>query len=160
MKIYVAPFLALASTGFARANADPAPPPLTFLLTANVTATEPINVGSVAGGTRIVYPIVGGTFEGPLLNGTLADVGADFSLVATNGAFGPDGISLFQTSDGANILFRDKGHQLGDYVYGSGSFETGSEKYAWLNTVVPITRAKVSTGDDGAAVSLEIFLVI
>jgi hypothetical protein len=151
--------LVLAATGFTKTNADPVPPQLTHLLTANVTAGPSISIGTEVAGTRVVYPITGGTFAGPLLNGTIAPVGADFSLTTPSNVFSPDGISIFQTSDGANILFRDNGYQSGEYVYGSGTFETGSEQYDWLNTVVAITSAIVSTGETSTGVALDIFLV-
>jgi hypothetical protein len=110
-------------------------------------------------GDRIAYPITGGTFTGPRLNGTFLGVGADFSIVRANNQFSPDGISILQTSDGANILFKDRGYQSGNYVYGSVTFETGAEKYAWLNSVVAVSRALVTTGDTSAGVTMNIFVV-
>ncbi len=51
------------------AAADPKPPAVTFLYTANLTIPAPVNVGSVPTGSRGVMSIVGGTFAGPKLSG-------------------------------------------------------------------------------------------
>jgi hypothetical protein len=136
-----------------------APLKSTLLLTANVTAGGPIVIGPGPAGDRIAYPLTGGTFWGPRLNGTVLPVGADFSILRADNQFSPDGISILQTSDGANILFKDTGYQSGEYVYGSVTFETGDKRYAWLNSVVAVSRALVDTGSSSAAVGMDIFVV-
>ncbi len=57
-----------------------------------------------------------------------------------------------QTADGANILVTAKGHVPFDYVV----FETGSDKYAWLNTVVAVGVGRQMDG----AVAMDVFQVI
>lgn len=47
----------------------PAAPGLTFLYSLNCTLAPPIPVGGGPHGTRLVIPIVGGTFSGPRLSG-------------------------------------------------------------------------------------------
>ena len=148
-----------AAIGVAFAE-DADPPRLTRLFTAKVTAGPGIELGTLPAGDRIAYPITGGTFTGPRgLNGTIAPVGADFSTETPEKLFSPEGVSILQTSDGANILFRDSGFQLGKYVYGSATFQTGAKNYTWLNTAVTVSRALVETGGTGAAVGLEVFQV-
>ncbi len=51
------------------ATADPKPPAVTFLYTANLTIPASVNVGSVPTGSRGVLSIAGGTFAGPKLSG-------------------------------------------------------------------------------------------
>lgn len=150
--------LAAAAGIITRANAEPAPPQLTYLLTAHVDAGETITVGPENGGTRVALPINGGTFSGPRgLNGTIAATGVDAGWYTADGKFYPDGVSVFQTSDGANIVWRDRGFQTGDStIYGSVTFSTGDERYAWLNTVVAISSA--SFGSSGT-VGVDIFMV-
>jgi hypothetical protein len=58
--------LTLAATALA---ADPAPPKLTYLYSANLTFAAPITIGSVPYGKRDVLTISGGTFSGPELSG-------------------------------------------------------------------------------------------
>ncbi|RYP42267.1 hypothetical protein DL767_000431 [Monosporascus sp. MG133] len=159
MKSPTSLLLVLAAAGFTKINADPVPPPLTHLLTASVTAGTTIVIGPEAGGTRVALPIAGGTFTGARLNGTLLPVGVDTGLVTADNKFYPDGTAILQTTDGANIIFRDKGYQTGLNIYGSATFETGSEKYAWLNTVVAVSSAVLSPDGSGAGIALDIFIV-
>jgi len=136
----------------------PTPPKLTHLLTAAVTAGGPIEIGAQSGGERIIYPITGGTFSGPKMNGTLLAVGADFSILRPGNKFSPDGIAVLRTSDGANILFKAQGYQSGEYVHCAITFETGYEKYAWLNSVIAISQALVAVGNT-TEVALNIYIV-
>ena len=157
MKYSIVLLLVLAAIG--SAQDDPTPLRLTHLFTAKVAASSGIPVGVLPEGNRTAYPITGGNFTGPRLNGTIAPVGADFSFITSDGLFSPDGISLLQTNDGANILFRDTGYQLGKYVYGAPTFKTGAKQYAWLNTAVTVSRALVSTGSSSTGVGLEVYQV-
>ena len=59
--------LTLAATALA---ADPAPPKLTYLYSANLTFAAPITIGSVPSGSRNLLTISGGTVKGPKINGT------------------------------------------------------------------------------------------
>jgi len=52
---------------------------------------------------------------------------------------------VLQTTDGANILVREVGHA----PFEAASFDTSSEKYAWLNTAVGVAK---STGIDGGVI--------
>lgn len=144
--------------GITELNADPAFPPLTYLLTAHVDAGDTITIGPEDGGTRVALPINGGTFSGPRLNGTILATGVDAGLYTSDNKFYPDGISVFQTSDGANILWRDRGYQTSDTIYGSVTFTTGSEKYSWLNTVVAISSATFGAGNS-STVAVDMFVV-
>jgi len=136
----------------------PPPPKLIHLLTAAVTASGPIDIGPQPGGSRIIYPVTGGTFSGPKMNGTVLPVGADFSILRPGNKFSPDGIAVLRTSDGANILFKAQGYQAGEYVHCAVTFETGYEKYAWLNSVIAISQALVAVGNT-TEVALNIYVV-
>ena len=160
MKSFLVPlYLSLSAAVVIAQNAGPAPLRSTHLFTANVTAAPGIVIGPLPQGNRVAYPLTGGTFTGPGLNGTILPVGADFSLTTPDNLFCPDGISILHTSDGANILWRAQGWPLGEYVYASAKFETGAEKYAWLNTAVAVSRALVSIGGSSAGVGLDMFQV-
>ena len=52
-------------------------PQLEFALQLRVTLDAPYSVGETQHGRRTVIPITGGTFEGPLLKGTIINGGAD-----------------------------------------------------------------------------------
>lgn len=64
--------------------------------------------------------------------GTVAAGGGDAALVDGNGSFNPDVVYVLQTHDGGNILVREKGHAPNLLLL----FETGSDEYDWLNSVV------------------------
>lgn len=61
-------FLALVGLGVGQTE-PPAAPGLTFLYSLNCTLGAPIPVGKGPHGTRLVIPIVGGSFSGPRLSG-------------------------------------------------------------------------------------------
>jgi hypothetical protein len=159
MKFPTSLLLLSAGAGLSKATTTPTPPPLTHILTANVTAGTTIVIGPEAGGTRVALPIAGGTFWGSRLNGTFLPVGVDAGLMTAQNYFYPDGVAVLQTSDGANIIFRDQGFQTGPgFIYGAVTFQTGAEKYAWLNKVVAVSSAMFGA-DDSSGIALDIFMV-
>lgn len=83
--------------------------------------------------------------------GTVAAGGGDAGLVDGNGSFNPDVVYVLQTKDGGNILVREKGHAPNLLLL----FETGSDKYDWLNSVVAYGQGVQSQG----GVSLNVWQV-
>ena len=57
-------------------------PELEFALQLKVTLGEAFGIDNTQHGRRTVIPITGGTFEGPLLKGTIINGGADYQLNA------------------------------------------------------------------------------
>ncbi|KAJ0114557.1 hypothetical protein J7T55_004801 [Diaporthe amygdali] len=142
--------LALSAVAIAGPR-QPSPPALTYLFTANITSGPTISLGSTPLGDRVFEPIIGGSFTGPKLSGTVASGGGDAGLVDANGAFNPDVVYVLQTSDGCNILVREKGHAPNLLLL----FETGSDKYDWLNSVVAYGKGSQSQ----SGVSLDVWQV-
>lgn len=64
--------LAIFSLAAAALAAEPAPPPLTYLYSVNLTFAAPVSIGEVPYGTRDLLTISGGTVSGPKINGTFA----------------------------------------------------------------------------------------
>jgi hypothetical protein len=58
---------------------------------------------------------------------------------------------VLQMADGANVLVTGKGHVPFEGVL----FETGSEKYAWMNSVVAVGKA----AQVGGGISMDVFQV-
>jgi len=129
--------LASAVTALA-GGAPPTAPSLTFLYTVNITFPAAISISP----TRDAIPITGGTFSGPKLNGKVLPIGADFFGVDASGNCRPNTAYVLQTHDGANILYRAKGHCPYEYA----SFETGNNSYSWLNSVVAVAEGNLITG--------------
>ncbi|KAL8341192.1 hypothetical protein RB601_005750 [Gaeumannomyces tritici] len=140
----------------------PASPELTFLYTINITGGAAIPVGAGPRGSRVVLPIMGGTFAGPHMRGRLLPVGADWALVdARDGVLTADVRQTLETDDGEHVLVFETGathvgafaRAVGGGAGGGGgqfnasapttaclriAFETGSQRYYWLNSVVAV----------------------
>lgn len=117
----------------------PEAPGLSYLYTAYCDISTSISMGAGPLGTRLAIPITGGTFSGPLLNGTILNLGADWMLIdPKTGIYAPDTRYQFVTSDGANIFVRSTGSQVPSQkeIHLRFVYETGSEKYYWLNNVI------------------------
>jgi hypothetical protein len=119
-------------------------------LTANLSESV-YRVGDGGRGARTVVVVTGGSFEGPHLRGTVAPVGGDWVVRRSDGVSQLDVRALLQTDDGAEIQITYGGynHQqtlgpLGDLAEGTRYFrtlpvfETGDERYAWLNRIVAV----------------------
>ncbi|KXJ85428.1 hypothetical protein Micbo1qcDRAFT_106863, partial [Microdochium bolleyi] len=126
---------ALAQSSYTR----PPPPGLTFLYSLNATIAPAINLGASPLSNRTIYPITGGSFEGPMIKGTVMNLGADWGINDRDGVFHPDTRYHLQTDDGAPIYIRTEGPtQPSGITYLRIYFETGHPKYYWLNNLVTV----------------------
>lgn len=91
------------------AQAPPAGPGLTFVFEARVELGAPIELGQVPGGRRRIIPIVGGTFEGPDIRGTILNNGADWQIVREDGLADLDTRYALRTDDGHVVYVQNKG---------------------------------------------------
>ncbi|PGH02327.1 hypothetical protein AJ79_07667 [Helicocarpus griseus UAMH5409] len=137
--------------------ADPEPPALTFLYTAFVDCEGMYDVGDGPKGKRRVIPIVGGNFTGPRVKGTISNLGADWGLTDARGTFSSDTRYHLETDDGAHIYIQTSGPAQPD----GGThlrllFETGAEKYAWMNDIVSVGVLKLAGGSLGGGFTLRI----
>jgi hypothetical protein len=122
---------------------------------------DPLSIGAGPFGARQIFDVVGGTFEGPRLKGRVLPSGGDWVLVGADGVGRLDVRSTIQTDDGANIYIQYFGTMhlndkvmatlasgadtdFGDtYFFTAPRFETGDERYAWLNKIVAIGQGRV-----------------
>jgi hypothetical protein len=127
----------------------------THLFTITLAVGTIQNLGRTPLGERRVAAVSGGKFEGPKLNGTVMEGGSDWILIR------PDAMQLdvrltLRTDDGALIGMTYRGYRHGPadvldrlnrgepvdpasyYFRVAPLFETGAEKYAWLNRVVAV----------------------
>jgi hypothetical protein len=90
-------------------------------------------------GTRVIATATKGRMEGPVLNGELVAVaGGDWVTVRANGTLSLDVRIAWRTDDGADILmtylgFGKRTAEGGLDIRIAPRFETGDERYAWLN---------------------------
>ncbi|KDA05009.1 hypothetical protein DC31_03015 [Microbacterium sp. CH12i] len=82
---------------------------LSPLFTLEVDLDTPLEVGRVAAGTRRVIPILGGTFAGPALSGTILPGGADWNLARSDGITHLWARYTLRTEDGAHIMITNEG---------------------------------------------------
>ncbi|KAL2071501.1 hypothetical protein VTL71DRAFT_12736 [Oculimacula yallundae] len=125
---------------------EPKAPKLTFLYSSNATLGPSIDYGKGPLGTRVAIPIIGGTFSGPKLKGTIINLGADWGLTDSFGVFNPDTRYGLKTSDGANIFIQTSGPAKSDGIHLRLLFETGHANYTWLNHIVAVGLLKAFNG--------------
>ncbi|KAG4440871.1 hypothetical protein IFR05_003621 [Cadophora sp. M221] len=139
--------LMVLTGGLAQTNAtEPKAPRLTFLYSSNVTLGPTIEYGDGPKGNRVAIPIIGGTFSGPKLSGTIINLGADWGLTDNFGTFNPDTRYGLRTDDGANIYIQTSGPQKSDGIHLRLLFETGNANYTWLNHIVAVGLLKGGNG--------------
>jgi hypothetical protein len=117
-----------------------------FTFTANTAVSAMIPGGP--SGTRVIVDASSGTVEGPKLNGTIKGPGGDWVTVRADGSMHLDVRVLVTTDDGAEILVEYKGIGLdgGKSITTTPMFQTGDERYAWLNSTVAVARGAVIDG--------------
>ena len=147
MKKLLLTFL-LAAYGL-MANAQTYPPKdtpqLEFALQLRVTLGEAFSIANTQHGRRTVIPITGGTFEGPLLKGTILNGGADYQLNAENRTE-LEAIYCIKTDDGVYIHVRNRGIIANGkdangkptfYFKAAPQFEAPADsRYGWLNNAL------------------------
>ena len=127
-----------------------------FTLTAATNMTGMIAGGPM--GTRVIVDASSGTFEGPKLTGTVSGPGGDWVTALADGSLRLDVRILLKTADGADILMEYQGRSPdgGKHITTAPFFQTGDERYTWLNNAVCVATG--GTIDGG--VRYEIYQVV
>lgn len=143
------------------------------LLSVEVSLAAPQELGETPLGRRRIIGITGGTFSGERLSGRVLPGGADWQVIRADGVADLDARYTLETDDGALIYVRNHGYRHGPpevlqklaagmpvdpalyYMRTTPWFETGAERYRWLNRMVC-----VGTGERRASsVKLDFFEV-
>jgi len=111
----------------------------------------PIEVGAGPAGTRVVFECESATIKGDRLNGEMEGaVGGDWIVVGPEGTATLDVRVTIRTDDGAVILVQypgradvTNGMEPPVTLYVAPRFETGDERYAWLNRIQAIGKGIV-----------------
>ncbi|MDL4815137.1 DUF3237 domain-containing protein [Actinomadura opuntiae] len=122
-----------------------------------VDLDPPLDFGRGPAGRRMLFGSAGGTFEGPDLRGDVLPGGGDWALFRPGGTMVLDVRLTLRTDDGVLIHMTYGGRfttppelraEMADpagrhrvdpsryYFRTSPFFETGAERYAWLNDIV------------------------
>lgn len=123
--------------------------PVEHLFTVTVeTDPAPTFIANAPQGTRLIVRATGGTFEGGRLNGTVLPGGGDWVTMRADGSMKLDVRITLQTDDGAAILmtYAGIGTEAGAHLRTAPLFETGDERYAWLNNVMGVSHGSVVEG--------------
>ncbi|KAK7188982.1 hypothetical protein DPSP01_004088 [Paraphaeosphaeria sporulosa] len=146
LKSFIFTSLALVATAVTGLK-TPTPPGLEFLYSLNCSLGEPFSTGVGPYGEVRVIPITGGYFEGPKIKGDVLNLGADWNYLDNRGTGHPDTRYQLRTDDGANIFIKTAGSDQPDgVIHLRGIYETGSEKYFWLNYVTAVGILKPGVG--------------
>lgn len=131
------------------------------LLTLHADLSAPLEIGGCPSGSRSIFNVVGGSFEGRRLRGKIAPSGGDWLLVDAEGVGHLDVRIALTTEDGACIYMQYFGvlvmnekiktalEQGGATEYGDSyfmtqpRFETGNARYSWLNKVMAVAEGRV-----------------
>jgi hypothetical protein len=116
------------------------------------------DVGPGPRGTRVTFPITGGSFVGDRLRGKVLPGGDDWTIKRSDGVIDLDARVTLETEDSALIHMtfegiRDDAAPGDPYFRTTPRFETAAEKYSFLNRLLAIGSAKI--GPDGPVHEIE-----
>src|SRR3984957_20936756 len=122
-------------------------------------------LGETPYGARRIARVAGGSFDGPRLRGTVLPGGGGWMLLRRDNVLDIEVRIVLETDDQHMIYMHWKGLRHGPkdvidrlnkgeavdpsqyYFRATPYFETGSEKYAWLNGICAVaTGARLGTG--------------
>jgi len=112
-----------------------------FVYEAIVDLSPALTLGASPFGERFMVPIVGGSFEGPGLRGTVMAGGADRQLLRRDGAKNLDAVYELKTEDGVVISVRNRvlsrrPKDAPPYVFSTLEIVAPDGRYGWLNDFV------------------------
>jgi hypothetical protein len=112
-----------------------------FVYEAIVDLSPALTLGGSPFGERFMVPIVGGSFEGPGLRGTVMAGGADRQLLRRDGAKNLDAVYELKTEDGVVISVRNRvlsrrPKDAPPYVFSTLEIVAPEGRYGWLNDFV------------------------
>jgi len=122
------------------------------LCTIRLALTDPFLVGDFTPGTRLIFEVAEGTVEGDRLRGVAKGAAnADWLRVAPGGVGQVDVRFLLETHDGALVFVQYQGrtdlNQAGAApIFVAPTFETGDERYTWLNGVQAVGKGTLVDG--------------
>jgi len=113
------------------------------LMTLRLSTAPTQNVGAGPHGTRLTFPITGGSFEGDRVRGKVLPGGGDWVLKRPDGVLELDLRIMLETDDGALIHMtfegiRDDGAKGAPYFRTLPRFETADTKYSFLNRLLAV----------------------
>jgi len=113
------------------------------LMTLRLNTAAVQNLGAGPRGTRMTFPITGGSFDGDRLRGKVLPGGGDWVIKRADGVLELDLRITLQTDDGAFVHMtfegiRDDAAAGAPYFRTLPRFETADAKYAFLNRLLAV----------------------
>ena len=129
------------------------------LCTATITLKDPMLLPNTPSGMRTIIEVATAKLDGERLSGTMkGSAGADWATIGPDMTCTVDVRMTFETHDGA-LLFITYGGRVDlskgpgqSPVYAAPLFETGDERYAWLNRVQAVAKGNL----DGDKITYEV----
>ena len=119
------------------------------LCTMRAQLKPPIEVGTAPAGTALLLEAEKGEVAGDRVTGEVPP--ADWLVVGPEGTATIDARTTFRTHDGAVVFAQyhgrmdvSDGMDLPKTIYVTPRFETGDERYAWLNRIQAVGKGVVS----------------
>ena len=118
------------------------------LMTLRLSTAPTQNVGPGPHGTRVTFPVTGGTFAGDRLHGKVLPGGDDWTVKRADGVVELDLRITLETDDAALIHMtfeglRDDEAPGAPYFRTLPRFETAAPKYAFLNKLLAVGRGEI-----------------
>jgi hypothetical protein len=120
------------------------------LMTLRLNTAPTQNIGAGPHGTRVTFPITGGSFEGDRLRGKVLPGGDDWTVKRSDGVVELDLRITLETDDRAIIDMtfegiRDDGAPEASYFRTVPRFETAEPKYSFLNRLLAVGTGEIRT---------------
>lgn len=118
------------------------------LLTLRLSTAPTQDFGAGPRGTRITFPVTGGSFEGDRLRGRVLPGGADWVIKRPDGVLELDLRITLETDDAALVHMtfegiRNDGAPGAPYFRTLPRFETAVAKYAFLNRLLAVGAGEI-----------------
>jgi hypothetical protein len=128
------------------------------LCTIVVELAEPLILANTPAGTRVIVEVQDFRVEGDRLRGTMkGNAAADWLTIGPDNTGTLDVRATMETHDGAVIYVayqgrRDFSQGLDAPIYTAPKFDTGDERYVWLNKIQAAAKGTV----DGTTLTYEV----
>ncbi|HYF45803.1 MAG TPA: DUF3237 domain-containing protein [Acidimicrobiales bacterium] len=124
---------------------EPEPLELVPLGRMDITLRDPFVLGGVPSGTFVIAELESVRFEGEKLKASgKGNANADWVTISPDGTAEIDVKILLESDDGALIFCSYTGRLdlATQTAYAAPVFQTGDERYAWLNNMVAVGKGK------------------
>ena len=120
------------------------------LMTLRLSTAPLQEIGPGPHGTRVTFPITGGSFDGDRLRGKVLPGGDDWTTRRPDGVLELDLRITLQTEDGALVYMsfqgiRDDGAAEAPYFHTTPRFEAADPRYAFLNRLLAAGTGEIRT---------------